>query len=66
MGQPAIVVATESHRTAIVEHLCGRLIDCESAKRNGSLLLLDAEDTLGQFMVGMSRIRICSSRTSDA
>jgi hypothetical protein len=51
-GQPAIVIATESHRTAIVEHLCGRLIDCESAKRNGSLLLLDAEDTLGQFMIG--------------
>ncbi len=51
VGQPAIVVATESHRTAIVEHLCGRLIDCESARRNGSLLLLDAEDMLGQFMV---------------
>jgi hypothetical protein len=51
-GQPAIVIATESHRIAIVEHLCGRLIDCESARRNGSLLLLDAEDTLGQFMIG--------------
>jgi hypothetical protein len=51
-GQPAIVIATESHRIAIVEHLCGRLIDCESARRSGSLLLLDAEDTLGQFMVG--------------
>ena len=35
-----------------MEHLCGRLIDCESARRSGSLLLLDAEDTLGQFMVG--------------
>jgi len=51
-GQPAIVIATESHRVAIVEHLCGRLIDCESARRSGSLLLLDAEDTLGQFMIG--------------
>jgi DcmR-like sensory protein len=49
-GQPAIVIATESHRAAIVEHLCGRLIDCDSARRNGSLLLLDAEDMLGQFM----------------
>jgi hypothetical protein len=41
-----------SGQPAIVEHLCGRLIDCESARRSGSLLLLDAEDTLGQFMVG--------------
>ncbi len=49
--QPAIVIATPSHRAAIVEHLCGLLIDCESAIRRGDLLLLDAEDTLGLFMV---------------
>ena len=49
--QPAIVIATAAHRAAIEEHLCGRLIDCEAAKRQGDLLLLDAEETLGLFMV---------------
>ena len=50
--QPAIVIATPSHRTSIIEHLCERLIDCEQAIRNGDLLLLDAEETLNLFMVG--------------
>src|SRR5258705_6032173 len=49
--QPAIIIATPSHRGAIVEHLCDRLIDCGTAIRRGELLLLDAEDTLGLFMV---------------
>ena len=50
--QPAIVIATPSHRAAIEEHLCGRLIDCEQARRNGDLVMLDAEEMLGQFMIG--------------
>jgi hypothetical protein len=49
--QPAIIIATPAHREAIVEHLCGRLIDCDAAIRRGDLLLLDADDTLGLFMV---------------
>ena len=49
--QPAIIIATTAHREAIVEHLCGRLIDCAAAIRRGDLLLLDADDTLGLFMV---------------
>ena len=49
--QPAIIIATTSRREAIVEHLCGRLIDCAAAIRRGDLLMLDAEDTLGLFMV---------------
>ena len=49
--QPAIVIATEAHRAAIVEHLCGHLIDCERAVRNGQLILLDAEEMLGLFMI---------------
>ena len=49
--QPAIIIATAPHREAIVEHLCGRLIDCPAAIRRGDLLLLDADDTLGLFMV---------------
>jgi hypothetical protein len=50
-GQPAIVIATPAHRSAIEEHLCGRLIDCETARREGDLLMLDAEETLSLFMV---------------
>src|SRR4026208_442397 len=49
--QPAIVIATPSHRDAIEEYLCGRLIDCEQARRNGDLVMLDAEEMLGQFMI---------------
>lgn len=51
-AQPAIVIATPEHRIAIEEHLCDRLIDCEKARREGELLFLDAEETLGLFMVG--------------
>ena len=50
--QPAIAIATSAHRAAIEEHLCGRLIDCAQARRNGDLVMLDAEELLGQFMLG--------------
>jgi len=50
--QPAIVIATLAHRAAIEEHLCGRLIDCAKARRIGDLTMLDAEELLGQFMIG--------------
>ena len=49
--QPAVVIATPSHRNSIVEYLCGRLIDCDKAIREGDLLLLDAEAMLDLFMV---------------
>ena len=51
-GQPALMIATPEHRAAIIEHLCGRLIDCDRAIRDGDLLLLDARETLDLFMVG--------------
>jgi hypothetical protein len=50
--QPALVIATLPHRAAIEEHLCGRLIDCAKARRDGDLVMLDAEEMLGQFMIG--------------
>lgn len=50
-GQPAVVIATFSHRIPIVNHLRDRLIDCDKALRNGDLILLDAEATLDLFMV---------------
>lgn len=52
IGQPAVVIATRPHGTAIVEHLSKRLIDCDRAVRDGDLMLLDAEATLDLFLVG--------------
>jgi KaiC/GvpD/RAD55 family RecA-like ATPase len=49
-GHPAIVIATEDHRTAILEHLRGRLIDVDKAQQMGSLIVLDARQTLDLFM----------------
>lgn len=49
--QPAIMIATPEHCRAIEEHLCARLIDCEAAKRQGDLIILDAEEMLDLFMV---------------
>lgn len=51
-GQPAIVIGTETHRVAIVEHLSRRFIDVERAQHVGDLLLLDARETLDKFLVG--------------
>jgi KaiC/GvpD/RAD55 family RecA-like ATPase len=50
-GQPAIIVATESHRKGIVEQLAARLIDVVQAQQRGVLMLFDARQTLERFMV---------------
>jgi len=50
-GEPALVIATQSHSDAICAHLSGRLIDCPKALKDGSLILLDADDMLGLVMV---------------
>lgn len=50
-GHPAIVIATEDHRAAILDHLRGRLIDVDKAQKVGSLNMLDARQTLDLFMV---------------
>ena len=50
-GEPALVIATQSHSDAICAHLTGRLIDCAKALKDGSLILLDADDVLGLCMV---------------
>jgi hypothetical protein len=49
-GHPAILIATAAHSKAIVEHLRGRLIDVDQAQRVGSLIMLDAHETLDLFM----------------
>src|SRR5262245_10505154 len=51
-GQPAVIVATELHRQAILEQLCARLIDVSLAHHIGDLVVLDAEETLATFMIG--------------
>ena len=50
-GQPAIVIATEAHREAIVTYLTAQDIDVDGARRMGDLVLLDADETLALFMV---------------
>ena len=50
-GQPAIVIATDSHRAGILEALASRLIDVERARHSGGLVLLDARELLGTFVV---------------
>jgi KaiC/GvpD/RAD55 family RecA-like ATPase len=49
-GQPAVLIATESHTESILEHLAARFIDIERAKHIGDLIVLDAENTLATFM----------------
>jgi len=50
-GQPAIVIATPEHRAAIESVLQAHLIDVAAARRLGDLVMLDADETLGAFMV---------------
>lgn len=51
-NQAAIVIATESHRDGILGALAGRLIDVDRARRSGELVVLDAHELMGTFMVG--------------
>jgi hypothetical protein len=49
-GQPAILIATDAHRDAILLHLEGRHIDVTKAQRTGDLVVLDVNDVLDRFM----------------
>lgn len=51
-GQPAIVIATRPHQASILKALAARQINVARAKRTGSLIVLDAQQTLDQFMDG--------------
>ena len=50
-GQPAVVIATPEHRVAIERSLEAHLIEIADAKRLGDLVMLDADEILGTFMV---------------
>lgn len=55
LGQePGIVLATSAHRRLIVACLTERGLDVERLQAKGDLFLLEAEETLSQFMNGDS------------
>lgn len=49
-GNPAIVIATEAHRSAILQSLQSRW-DVTEAMKEGRFISLDASDTIATFMV---------------
>lgn len=51
-GHPAIIIATQGHREAILDYLRDRLIDVDRAQRMRGLIVLDAQETLDLFMEG--------------
>jgi|SRR4026208_1139210 hypothetical protein len=50
-GDPAVIIATPDHRTLIDTCLRERGLDVDMLKRLGDLVVLDARDVLGTFMV---------------
>jgi hypothetical protein len=49
-GKATIVAATESHRTGILERLKARGVDVDDAVARGTLIPLDAAETLSKLM----------------
>ncbi len=50
-GRPVIVVATESHRTSLLEALLARGVDSAAAIEQGLYFPLDVDEALSAFMV---------------
>jgi KaiC/GvpD/RAD55 family RecA-like ATPase len=51
-GHPCLVIATGAHQDSILKYLRARNINVSKARRTGSLIVLDAEETLDLFMDG--------------
>jgi CheY-like chemotaxis protein len=49
-GAPALVIATDAHRTLFVERLAAQAIDVETMLHSGQLVLLDSHQTMATFM----------------
>ena len=75
-GEPGIIVATPTHRGAVLRELSSRSIDVVELQRSETLMMLDANDTLATFMIdgkpdearfmsGMSEVieRACKDRS---
>lgn len=50
-GDAAVVIAMRAHREGIASQLKGTGVDTAQARRQGRLVLLDAEETLEKFML---------------
>src|SRR5687768_4897012 len=50
-GQAVVVIATSSHRTAIASRLAARGVDVATVSDTGRLRMLDARETLAEFIV---------------
>jgi PAS domain S-box-containing protein len=50
-GEPAVIIATASHRDAIVRRFRERGIAAEQLVDEGALVMLDAHETLAAFMI---------------
>jgi hypothetical protein len=50
-GDPAIIIATAAHRDEILSNIEDRSINVQQARRQGELVVLDCDDTLGAFML---------------
>ena len=50
-GEPVIVIATESHRTSLLERLLARGVDVLAAIEQGLYFPNDVDETLSKFMV---------------
>jgi hypothetical protein len=50
-GEPGIIVATPAQRGALLRELSSRSADVVELQRSGTLILLDAHDTLTTFMI---------------
>lgn len=51
IGAPALIIATPPHRDQILANVEARGIDAALARRQGELVVLDVDDTLGAFML---------------
>lgn len=51
LRQPAVIIATPEHRVGILEQLRWRGLDPEALQGERSLVLLDAHESLDQFMI---------------
>jgi PAS domain S-box-containing protein len=50
-GNSAVVIATKAHRDSLTEHLRARGFDPATAIGQGRFLILDASETLAEFMI---------------
>jgi hypothetical protein len=51
-GQPGILIASAAHTEGILAQLTARSIDVRGARRNGNLVVLDAEELLPMLVPG--------------